>query len=326
MAACTVNWIQSPLRACCGTLVLVLIILIPLVPLVSADGQEADDGTGTRQNEIDDRDDGRYVDRDDGRHDDQGRGDGKLALTNLTASLSGHHLNVNWTTDREASSSLHIRIRTNSSQGEGDWFTLKNLTLSRDHTMTTMLPFGAYQFYVESEDEGGNRTVMDNNGFYYELRSVTLAITGLNTSKSSVLASSLRTEEVAVTWYTNLPADGSIYIGGTLIGTTVSTTTHQVWIHSFSVEQGYQYSKIIFRVVATHDDLMVEQFGSIIVIQGTITTPSFAMGAPLFLLAALVVTLTAGRIRQLKQGGRHDDRHDDGKDGGDGRDGRDDGR
>lgn len=221
-----------------------------------------------------------------------------LTITSLTASFIDNNVSVSWLTNRPATTAFHYR------QVLGDafsvWFVLKDLTASKNHTVVTMLPFGDYQFYVSSTDEGGQNTKDDLAGRYYPLKhtaSDPLLILDYRTSKSSVM----ERQDVTVYWSSNKPASGLMFVDGKLVASRSEGGLHHQATFTANKQFEGLSDEIIIQLMVSDKEMEIWKTISIRVIKSGGTTDSFQIGLPMLLLAFMAcgVLMTRGKSKMM---------------------------
>ncbi len=91
-----------------------------------------------------------------------------LQISDVSAEVEGKKVTVTWKTNYESIGSLSYRIRDST----GSWSVKFESLLTEEHTIIlTSLPYGEYEYFVNSVDENGN-TVIDETLRFWEIESL----------------------------------------------------------------------------------------------------------------------------------------------------------
>ena len=223
-----------------------------------------------------------------------------LAISNLTASFLDHDVTVTWRTNLPATTIFHYRFE--NERDPPDWFTLKNLTLSHEHTVATLLPHGQYRFYVESTTEDGERSVEDFEGRYYPLEQTftePLRILEVRASAMAVIAG----RPVTIYWTTNRPCSAMVYAEGSMVQAASPVgTRHWVTLNTTRDFEGLAIQAQVEIWVSDGTWELTTSFAYKIV-KLTSATNSFQMSLPLMGLA-IAASAMMSYVNQRQPGPR----------------------
>jgi len=221
------------------------------------------------------------------------RGNLLLYIRSFRAQTHGRNLSITWETSAPANSVLYYRETDDN--GTGEWNTVIDSTLATGHNITLDLPFGLYEFFVRSTDADGNTAVRDNNNEYYTMYHYPLAITAV---QINVGYAAIAGRTVVIRWYTNIPADGSLYFrvdngSWLIVGRTSNTMFHETY-YNISSDYYWHTVTIYFYVMAQTGDLTViednnGEFFSFTVVKTPYSISSFDAGSIHILISVSMV-------------------------------------
>jgi len=238
------------------------------------------------------------------------RGNLLLYIKNLRTVTWDRSLSISWDTNVPATSVVHYREA--GANGNGDWKILRDTGMKRHHNITLTVPYEVYEFSIESMDGDGNTAVKDNNKEYYVSYHFPLAIVAV---KTNIGYAAISGEEVIIRWYTNVPADGQLFVridGGEweLRDTTSKTQVHEGRFITTRLQRSDQVSVYEFYVTASLDNYHVVEdndgkYFSFECVAMAQSSPSFDLGYGMMILSILAVVMlsTLFEIAAVKRHG-----------------------
>jgi len=240
------------------------------------------------------------------------RGNLLLYIKNLKAVTWEENLCITWETDVPSTSVVHYREA--GGNGTGAWKILRHMGLKSHHNMTLSVPYEKYEFFIESADESGNTAVKDNNGEYYLSHHFPLSIISV---KANIGYAIMAGKEVIIRWYTNVPADGQLFMrvdGGEweLANETSDTKEHEARFTGALGPDG-QVTVYEFYVTASLGSYHVVEdndgnYFSFDLVNTANSTPSFGIGYGMMILSIMVVVALSKmmEIAGIRKGGEQE--------------------